>query len=150
MALALHGNAADASFWANLDAIPQIGFDFYLDGRSEIELYAELIEERFQQPEMQTLLQQMFPPFALAPLKGSDIFHIGLSKANTSPVLYYQLKDKQDLPNYFAINDKAQQVHAFYQHQDVLRHMWVGVAQSELEKSRIDQIRLYYFQSFSH
>uniref|UniRef100_B8HTX9 Uncharacterized protein n=1 Tax=Cyanothece sp. (strain PCC 7425 / ATCC 29141) TaxID=395961 RepID=B8HTX9_CYAP4 len=147
-ALALHGNPDDASYWADLNAIANIGLDFYLDGRSEIEFYPELSEERFQQPEMQVLLQQMFPPFVLAPLKASEIFGFGLSKANPSAVLYYQLKNKQDLPSYFAINDKAHQVHGYYLHQDTRPYMCVGVAQSELAKTRIDQIRLYYHQFF--
>ncbi|WP_422836380.1 DUF5838 family protein, partial [Aphanizomenon flos-aquae] len=36
------------------------------------------------------------------------------------PVLYYNLKNKQDLANYFKLNDAAQRVHSFYQNQDIL------------------------------
>jgi LynF/TruF/PatF family peptide O-prenyltransferase len=149
MALALDGNHySDALRWIALQAIPQVGFDFYLDGRSEIELYVELTEEQFQQPQIRALLEQSFPPTVLKPLQVSDVFHIGLSKANTNPVLYYNLKDKKDLLNYFAINDMARKVHAFYHHQEVLAKMWVGVAQQELLNSRIENIRLYYYKSF--
>lgn len=148
-ALALDGNQySEALRGIALQAIPQVGFDFYLDGRSEIELYVELTEEQFQQPQIRALLEQSFPPTVLKPLQVSETFHIGLSKANTNPVLYYNLKDKKDLLNYFAINDMARKVHAFYQHQEVLAEMWVGVAQQELLNSRIENIRLYYFKSF--
>lgn len=132
-----------------LQTVPQIGFDFYFDGRSEIEMYLELTEDQFQQPHMRALLEQSFPQAVLEPLEASSIFHIGLSKANSDPVLYYQLKDKDDLLNYFTVNDIAHKVHGFYQHQEVNPEMWVGVAQQELLNTRIDQIRLYYHQSFN-
>ena len=128
--------------------IPQIGFDFYFDGSSEIELYLEVAEEDFAMPEIQNFLWQRFSKYALEPLKVSNIFHLGLSKANINPVLYYYLKDRQDLTNYFKINDTAQRVHSFYQHQEIGRPMWVGVAEEELEKTRIENIRLYYYKSF--
>jgi len=144
----LDGNSSAALPWVKLQAVPQIGFDFYLDGRSEIELYAELKEEQFQQPDTQAFLKQIFPLPVLQPLQAADIFHIGLSKANADPVLYYLLKEKKDLLNYFAITDTAQKVHAFYQHQATLPYMWVGVTQKELQQSRIENVRLYYHQSF--
>ncbi|MDM3859955.1 MAG: DUF5838 family protein [Aphanizomenon gracile PMC644.10] len=147
-ALALDGNNSHILRWIALQTVPQIGFDFYLNGRSEIELYCELTEEQFKQPDIQTFLQQTFPPSVLQPLKVSQVFHIGLSKDNADPVIYYNLKDKKDLLSYFSINDTAQRVHAFYQHQGTLPQMWVGVAQRELENSMIDNIRLYYYKSF--
>jgi LynF/TruF/PatF family peptide O-prenyltransferase len=147
-ALALDGNHySDALRWIALQTVSLVGFDFYLDGRSEIEFYSELTEEQFQQPQIRALLEQSFSPAALEPLKVSDAFYTGLSKANANPVLYYHLKDKKELLNYFAINDMARKVHAFYQHQEVLAAMWVGVAQQELLNSRIDNIRLYYYKS---
>jgi LynF/TruF/PatF family peptide O-prenyltransferase len=146
-ALALHDNQySKALRWIALQTIPQVGFDFYLDGRSEIELYSELTEEQFQQPHIRALLEQSFPPAVLKPLQVSSIFYSGLSKANANPVLYYHLKDKKDLLNYFAINDMARKVQAFYQHQEVSSKMWVGVAQQELLNSRIENIRLYYYK----
>ncbi|MDM3850231.1 DUF5838 family protein [Dolichospermum sp. UHCC 0684] len=68
---------------------------------------------------------------------------------NPNPVLYYNLKNKQDLANYFKLNDAAQRVHSFYQNQDILPNMWVGTVQKELEKTRIENVRLYYYKSFN-
>lgn len=148
-ALALDGNQySEALRWMALQTVSLVGFDFYLDGRSEIELYGALTEEQFQQPQILALLEQSFPPAVLKPLQVSDLFYIGLSKANANPVLYYHLKDKKDLLNYFVINDVARKVHAFYQHQEVRAEMWVGVAKQELLNSRIENIRLYYYKSF--
>jgi LynF/TruF/PatF family peptide O-prenyltransferase len=125
-----------------------VGFDFYFNGRSEIELYPEVQEEDFAKPETQDLVWRHFPKFVLEPLKVTSLFGFGFSKANNNPVLYYHLKNRQDLTNYFKLNDTAQRVHSFYQHQDILPNMWIGTAQKELEKTRIENIRLYYYKSF--
>ena len=125
-----------------------VGFDFYFNGRSEIELYPEVQEEDFAKPEIQDLVWRHFPKFVLEPLKVTSLFGFGFSKANNNPVLYYHLKNRQDLTNYFKLNDTAQRVHSFYQNQDILPNMWIGTAQKELEKTRIENIRLYYYKSF--
>jgi LynF/TruF/PatF family peptide O-prenyltransferase len=125
-----------------------VGFDFYFDGRSAIEIYPEVQEEDFDKPETQNLVWRHFPKFVLEPLEVTNLFFVGFSKANPNPVLYYHLKDHQDLSNYFKLNDTAQRIHSFYQHQEISPGMWVGVAQNELEKTRIDNIRLYYFKLF--
>jgi LynF/TruF/PatF family peptide O-prenyltransferase len=145
-AFALSNGAANSNSLSQYSSL--IGFDFYFNGNSEIEIYAEVSEADFFQPETQNLVWRNFPQSVLKPLKASNIFLVGLSKANTNPVLYYHLKDRQDLSNYFKLNDTAQRVHSFYQHQDILPSMWVGTTQKELEKTRIENIRLYYYKSF--
>jgi|SRR6476469_8954415 len=142
-ALALDGNSSAVLRSIALQSVSLIGFDFYLDGRSEIEIYAQLTEEQFQEADTQAFLKQVFPPPVLQPLKATDTFIIGLSKANTQPVLYYHLKNKKEFLDYFVINDTAQKVHSFYQHQTHL-DLWLGVTQQELQNSRIENIRLYY------
>lgn len=129
--------------------IPQIGFDFYFDGRTEIELYFEVQKDNFDDPTIIKYLWNKMPPVALAPLQNSAIFHLGLSQANASPVFYYQLeKYKADLLNYFRLNDTALRVDSFYRNQDADYGGWVGVALEELEKNRIEKIRLYYHKYF--
>ncbi|CAD5929422.1 DUF5838 family protein [Planktothrix agardhii] len=145
-AFALSDNTANSHYLG--DFVSLIGFDFYFNGNSEIEIYAEVQEKDFFRPEINNLVWQHFPKTALEPLKASNLFFTGLSKANDNPVLYYHLKNRQDLVNYFKLNDSAQRVHSFYQHQDILPNMWVGTAQKELEKTRIENIRLYYYKSF--
>jgi LynF/TruF/PatF family peptide O-prenyltransferase len=145
-AFALSDNTANSHYLGNFVSL--IGFDYYFNGKSEIEIYAEVQEEDFFKPEINNLVWQHFPKIALEPLKASNLFFMGLSKANDNPVLYYHLKNKQDLANYFKLNDTAQRVHSFYQHQDIFPNMWLGTAQKELEKTRIENIRLYYYKSF--
>lgn len=145
-AFVLSDGAADSDYLSEF--VELIGFDFYFNGKSEIEIYAELQEDDFFRPETINLVWRHFPDSVLKPLQGSSLFFTGLSKANNNPVLYYHLKGRQDLTNYFKINDTAQRVHSFYQHQDILPNMWVGTTQKELEKTRIENIRLYYYKSF--
>ncbi|TRU92195.1 MAG: LynF/TruF/PatF family peptide O-prenyltransferase [Microcystis wesenbergii Mw_QC_S_20081001_S30D] len=145
-AFVLSNGAADSDYLSKF--VELIGFDFYFNGKSEIEIYAELQEDDFFRPETINLVWRHFPDSVLKPLQGSNMFFTGLSKANNNPVLYYHLNNRQDLTNYFKINDTAQRVHSFYQHQDILPNMWVGTTQKELEKTRIENIRLYYYKSF--
>jgi LynF/TruF/PatF family peptide O-prenyltransferase len=130
------------------DFLSVVGFDFYFDGRSAIEIYPEVKEEDFFKPKTQEKVWQHLPKFVLEPLQVTNLFGFGFSKTNHNPVVYYRLKGRQDLTNYFKINDTAQRVHSFYQHQDILPNMWVGTTQKELEKTRIENIRLYYYKSF--
>lgn len=149
-ALALDGSFEDSELYTVLlNTASLIGFDYYLDGRSEIELYASLGEQELKNPNVQTFLQKHFSQTALHPLEASSAFLTGLSKGNSSPVLYYLLKDKKDLQHYFRLNDAAQRVHSFYQDQENISYIWVGVAEQELQNSRIENIRLYYHKCFA-
>lgn len=145
-AFVLSDGVADSNYLSGF--VHLIGFDFYFNGKSAIEIYAEVTEDDFFKPEIINQVWQHFPKSALKPLQASSLFFTGLSKANHNPVLYYHLKNKQDLANYFKLNDTAQRVHSFYQHQDILPNMWVGTAQQELEKTRIENVRLYYYKYF--
>ncbi|MFM6741311.1 MAG: DUF5838 family protein, partial [Microcystis panniformis] len=146
-AFVLSDGVADSNYLSGF--VHLIGFDFYFNGKSAIEIYAEVTEDDFFKPEIINQVWQHFPKSALKPLQASSLFFTGLSKANHNPVLYYHLKNRQDLTNYFKLSDTAQRVHSFYQHQDILPNMWVGTAQQELEKTRIENIRLYYYKLFS-
>ncbi|MFN7217255.1 DUF5838 family protein [Microcystis sp.] len=145
-AFVLSDGAADSNYLSGF--VNLIGFDLYFKGKSAIEIYAEIREDDFFKPETINQVWQHFPKSALKPLQASSLFFTGLSKANNNPVLYYSLKNRQNLINYFKLNDTAQRVHSFYQHQDILPNMWVGTAQQELEKTRIENVRLYYYKYF--
>lgn len=132
-----------------LQTVSHIGFDFFFNGRSEIELYARLDREQLHSQTVKAFLKKNFPPAVLKPFEVSTYFYVGLSKANSSPVLYYCL-EKKDLLNYFKLNDMGYKVHSFYQQQATRPQMWVGVTQKELEKNRIDNIRLYYYKNFCY
>lgn len=128
--------------------IPQVGFDFFLNGSTEVELYLEITEEYFNNPQVWQALQYRFSEKILSPLEKSGIFHIGLSKANSNPILYYRLKNKQDLPRYFSTNVTAERVVSFYQQQTTQPHMWIAASEEDLNKQKLDSVRLYYYSNW--
>ncbi len=125
-----------------------IGFDFYLDGRSAIELYPEVKREEFQQIKVRKLLEEILSPSALKPLAISTMMGLGISQANEANVLYYHLENCQEFLNYFPINDAARRVHDFYLQQQGGGKMWVALSESELIAGRIENINLYYSKAF--
>ena len=124
--------------------IPNIGFDLYLDGSTEIEMYLEITEEYLKHSQVREVLQQNFSTKVLAPLASSNIVMIGLSQPNSNPVFYIQLKNKQDFSHYFLTNSTIERVVSFYRQQTTLPYIWVAGSKQELEKNRIESIRLYY------
>jgi len=125
-----------------------IGFDFYLDGRSAIELYPEVKREEFKQIQVRKLLEEILSPSALKPLDISTMMGIGFSQTNQANVLYYHLEICQEFLNYFSVNDAARRVHSFYLQQQRAGKMWVALSESELIAGRIENINLYYSKAF--
>ena len=78
------------------DFLSVIGLDFYFDGRSAIEIYPEVVEADFLKAETQEKVWRHFPRFVLEPLEVTSLFGFGFSKANNNPVLYYQIKNRQN------------------------------------------------------
>ena len=128
--------------------IPQVGFDFFLNGSTEVELYLEITEEYFNNPQVWEALQYRFSEKILSPLERSSTFHIGLSKANSNPILYYRLKNKRDLSRYFSTNVTAERVVSFYQQQTTQPHMWIAASEEDLNKQKLDSVRLYYYSNW--
>jgi LynF/TruF/PatF family peptide O-prenyltransferase len=124
--------------------IPQVGFDFFLNGSTEVELYLEITEEYFNHPQVWQALQYRFSEKILSPLEVSDFFHIGLSKVNSNPVLYYRLKNKRNLTRYFSTNVTADRVVSFYQQQTTRPDMWIAASEENLGKQKLDSVKLYY------
>ncbi len=148
-ALALHSDSDTEEFrQLLLYSCLVIGFDFYLDGRSAIELYPEIKKQDFLRRDIQQQILQVLSPQALRPLNASSMLMVGFSKTNPDKIVYYQLENKNDLLNYFSLNDAARRVHAFYQEQPVRPSMWVGLPERELLGGTIQNINLYYQKYF--
>ena len=130
-----------------------IGFDFFLDGRSEIEIYAAISEEVNRQPHLpqcgrgyflKKYMQDNFSQRVSSLIAAANVFMIGFSRANKEPVLYFGFYDFMDLFKHFTFNDLADRVCNFCQHQDRIYLTWVGVTASELEKDRLESSRIYF------
>jgi LynF/TruF/PatF family peptide O-prenyltransferase len=121
-----------------------MGFDFRLDGHSEIELYPHIMKQDFQCVDVQQRLAQVLLPPALRPLPACSRICVGFSKANAGKIVYYYLEDLNDFFNYFAVNDVARRAHAYYREQPV-REMCVALPEQELlTGTTIQQLNLYY------
>ncbi|MBW4616811.1 MAG: LynF/TruF/PatF family peptide O-prenyltransferase [Desmonostoc vinosum HA7617-LM4] len=121
-----------------------VGFDLFLDGRSEIELYPTITRDELQRVDIRSRIISLLPPCALPLLDQCEMLQVGISAANESNILYFS--DVLD-PNSFIDNlgnEMAKKVHAYYRHQPV-RHLLVGVPEKDFYAPAIEKVKLYYF-----
>nr|QGA72590.1 MusF1 [Desmonostoc sp. PCC 7906] len=143
-AIALCGDSPTLrAFLVNNDLL--VGFDFYLDGRSEIEIYPTIYQEELERADIQSRILPLLPPRALPLLKQCEVLQVGFSPANKSNILYFDFVSD---PNTFIDNlgnEMAKKVHAYYRHQPV-KHVLVGISEKDLYASSIEKVKLYYFK----
>lgn len=119
-----------------------VGFDFYLDGRTEIEIYPMLVEEDCLRANVQKLLSRILPSKALILLKACHALQIGYSKANDSKVFYFHPIDNKFFADSLD-NEMAKKVNAYYKKQPVMG-LVVGIPELEFRKESIQRLNLYY------
>jgi len=120
-----------------------IGFDFHLDGRTAIELYADFDLEGLQLASVRQFLATRLSPNAMRLIKESTRFIIGLSKNNPSNVLYFVPKNSGDFISGLH-NGYASHIHAYYRHQTDVFLTFVGCQEAEVAEGYIDNLNLYY------
>ncbi|NER39083.1 MAG: LynF/TruF/PatF family peptide O-prenyltransferase [Oscillatoria sp. SIO1A7] len=119
-----------------------VGFDFYLDGRTDIEIYPMLVEEDWLRAEVREKLEKMLPYQALKLLKACHALQIGFSKANDSKVIYFHPIDNKGFAESLD-NEMAKKVNAYYRNQPVI-DLLVAIPELELRKRSIQRLNLYY------
>ncbi|MEG4628119.1 LynF/TruF/PatF family peptide O-prenyltransferase [Microcoleus sp. AR_TQ3_B6] len=143
LAIALHGGLDETLQTLLVSNSLHLGFDLSLSGGSDIELYPNIFKHELQQPHIQQRLAKVLSTQALQPLPASLRFGVGLSKANAEKIVYYYLENFDDFLKYFAANDTARRVHAYYREQPV-KEMCVGLPESQLLAGTIQKMNLYY------
>ncbi|MGK7925821.1 MAG: LynF/TruF/PatF family peptide O-prenyltransferase [Spirulina sp.] len=125
-----------------VEGIVIVGFDLFLNGRSEIEVYPRISAEQFQQIDIQRQLTTVLSRPALKLLENCGALGVGFSRANREKVLYYRTRDAN---NFIAnlSNDIANRVHAYYRQQPVHGTI-IGLQESEILSGSIQNINLYY------
>lgn len=122
-----------------------VGFDFYLNGKSTIELYPQITQEQLGQREIQLRLAKVLSPQTLQFL---DVFSgvlIGFTQNNPDRLIYgYLLNPSKFIDNLH--NDLANRVHSYYRGQPVFNTM-VCLSEKELLTGSIDKFNLYYQMS---
>ena len=122
-----------------------VGFDFYLDGRTNIELYPRILKKELQEVDVWKQLAKVVSPPTLQLLDSCWAFMLGFSKANPETILYCPTPD----PDSFIANlrnDLADRVHAHYKKQAV-RGTIVAFRERELLAGAIENLNLYYQMS---
>lgn len=119
-----------------------VGFDFYLDGSTAIEVYPTLFDEDLLRADVRELLGRVLPSKALMLLKACHALQIGFSKANESKVLYFHPIDSKGFADSLG-NEMAKKVNAYYRNQPVM-DLLVAIPEIELRKESIQRLNLYY------
>jgi LynF/TruF/PatF family peptide O-prenyltransferase len=128
-----------------------IGFDFFLNGHSEVELYPSCPGGKYELSRnwgrtLSAYVQQNFSKEVVSLFNISDIFMAGFSKANIEPVLYFAFFDIKDIPKYFLFNSLGDRIYNFCQSQDDDRsgYYCIGVNERDLIGNRLENFRFYY------
>ncbi len=120
-----------------------VGFDFFLNGCSTIEVYPRILKQELQVAvHLQQLLTQLLSPVALELLDKCWAFALGFSKANPETILYCPTPD----PDNFIANLRnhlADKVHTYYQKQPI-RGTIVAFRERELLAKKVENLNLYY------
>lgn len=138
-AIALCGEQRD---WEKLivNGTLQVGFDFFFDNRSAVELYPTFYPADLQRPDVQAYLAEKLPARALQMLKESKTLQIGISDENDSDVLYF--KSPNNIVDQLG-NEMVKQVHSQYRNR-VFHDLYVGIPESEFSATSIQRVKMYY------
>lgn len=122
-----------------------VGFDFYLNGHSTIELYPSMTREELQRVDVKLKLAKVLSLPTLNLLDAFSSVLIGFTQNNQDRLIYGYLIN----PNEFIDslhNDLADRVHSFYRGKKVLNTM-ICLSEKELIKGALNNFNLYYQMS---
>jgi LynF/TruF/PatF family peptide O-prenyltransferase len=122
-----------------------VGFDFFLDGRSTIELYPRILQAELETVAVHSLLTKFMSPPVLQLLNNCWAFGFGFSKANPETVLYYPIPEP-DLFISTLHNQLANRVHKYYRKQPIKATI-LACRESELLAGSVQNLNLYYQMS---
>nr|AZB51087.1 AcyF [Anabaena sp. UHCC-0232] len=122
-----------------------VGFDFYLNGKSTIELYPSMSKEESQKVDVKLKLAKVLSAPALNILDNFSSVLIGFTQTNQDRLIYgYLINPNEFIDNLH--NDIANRVHSFYRDKKVLNTM-ICFKEKELITGSLDNFNLYYQMS---
>jgi LynF/TruF/PatF family peptide O-prenyltransferase len=122
-----------------------VGFDFFLDGSSTIELYPRIMSDELEAVEVRRLLAKFMSPPTLRLLENCWAFGFGFSKANPETVLYCPTPEPDSFISNLH-NQLANRVHDYYRKQPIKATI-VALRESELLAGAVQNLNLYYQMS---
>ncbi|MEQ8756396.1 MAG: LynF/TruF/PatF family peptide O-prenyltransferase [Coleofasciculus sp. G1-WW12-02] len=127
-----------------------IGFDFFLDGRSAVEMYT-CCSGRNLLPvlgkrgvHLKHYACQKLSNKAVSLLEEVTIFMMGFSQANINPVLYFEFENTKHIQSHFLFNTLGDKIINFCLNDKIEDSISIGVTEQDLEKSRLENFRFYY------
>lgn len=130
-----------------------IGFDFFLDGRSAVEMYTccagskQLSFLGKRGAYIKPYIYKKFSKKVTSLLKDVAVVMVGFSKENSEPVLYFEFEKLRDIKAHLLFNSLGDKIYDFCLHHQIENFVSIGVTEKDLEKSRLENFRFYYRKS---
>ncbi|MEG4838143.1 LynF/TruF/PatF family peptide O-prenyltransferase [Microcoleus sp. B9-D4] len=129
-----------------------IGFNLFLDGRSNIEIWAGSPGGKY---ELQgnfgkyftAYIQKNFSHKVISLFNVSDLLVANFSRKKIEPVLYFQFFNIKEIPQYFWFNSLGDKIYEFCQSQDCITYGAVSAKERDLESSRLENYGFIYNKS---
>ncbi|NCR43636.1 MAG: LynF/TruF/PatF family peptide O-prenyltransferase [Microcystis aeruginosa SX13-01] len=120
-----------------------IGFNLFLDGRSNIEIWAISPGGKYQHKgnfgrDLAAYIRKNFSQKVNFLFDVADGIAASFSKQKIDPIFYFHFFDIKDIPKYFAFNSLGDRIYDFYQSQDCVTYASISVREQDLESSRLD------------
>jgi len=129
-----------------------IGFNLFLDGRSNIEIWAISPGGKYQQrgnfgSYLAAYIRKHFSQKVISLFDVSDGIAASFSKQKTSPLLYFHFFDIKEIPKYFAFNSLGDKIYDFYQSLDCVTYATVYAREQDMESNRLNNYGFLYNRS---
>ncbi len=146
-AIALSSTTEELRELISCTSLLVIGFDFFLNGSSTIELYPRILRDELEKVKVRQLLAKFISPPALQLLENCWAFALGFSKANPETILYYPTSEPDSFIPHLQ-NKLANSVHDYYRKQPIKATIF-AFRESELLAKSVQNLNLYYQMSQS-
>lgn len=127
-----------------------IGFNMFLNGYSDVELWACSAGEQYENPEfnrgkyLKYYIQNKFSQKVISQFKEVFLLLVVFSKNKTEPLLMFQYEKLKNVRKNFLFNGLGDRIYNFCQNQDCISYVTVGTTEQELEKARLKKFVFSY------
>lgn len=129
-----------------------IGFNLFLDGRTNIEIWAgspggkHQIQGNFGRY-LTAYIQKNFSHKVISLFNISDLFVASFSRKTIDPLLYFQFFNIKEIPQHFRFNSLGDKIYNFCQSQDCITYAAVSAKERDLESSQLENYSFIYNKS---
>lgn len=128
-----------------------IGFNIFLNGYSDVELWAIASGEKYENSKsnadqyLNRYIQRNFSLKVNYLFKNCTFLAVTFSKQK-EPILIFHYEDTKEIPKNFLFNSLGDRIYSFCQSQDCITYAGVAVTERELEKERLENFSILYNQ----